>query len=130
MTLSDLRSALLEHRINRWLESEPRAAEARLDVRSFGRLLERLVPDLQQPAGGDALGTVSLPSSLTALHDLFDLDGDGVVDARELVVGLLALERPHAGGWNAQRSLMIFRMHDLDGDGWLRASSEWNICRV
>ena len=57
---------------------------------------------------------------LDAAFDLFDADGDGVVDGAELAAGLGAL----CGGPHDVKVRLCFDLFDADGDGYL---DEWEI---
>lgn len=58
---------------------------------------------------------VSLRSTLSKLFNLFDRDGNGLVDAREFRTGLAVLGSSNSGENRAVRE--AFEAYDLDGNG-------------
>jgi hypothetical protein len=80
------------------------------------------------------LGTVTHTSGTSTDHNaavytdsmgrLFDVDGNGRVDARELFFGLILMQpkTPHSGAIGTARLRMIFDLYDTDHNGTISES--------
>ena len=78
---------------------------------------------LQQPDSDSAAGTL-------LCCRLFDVDGNGRVDARELFFGLILMQpnTPHSGPIGTARLRMIFDLYDTDHSGSIEVSEFRRYC--
>lgn len=92
-----------------------------LDKAGFDRCMQRLVPTTDMSDDDRAF----LTTSLDAIFQSFDHDGNGVVDYEEFSSGFCML----AAGSSKDRLAMAFRMLDEDGDGTITRHELWKFLR-